>query len=812
MPPNAVVLSATTAIGGFLAGIIFGRHNAQRLLRRLLKKNFKLLARDEQRALAALAESGQANLFKHWPRPGVRDQEKRALVASATRYLHNASLLLDKERRAVLLEPKTVKKPKLLAVNNDTRVDQFYWLRDDSRSDPEVLQHLKDEDDYTLAVLEPTKELQESLYKELRAAIKEDDQSAPQRHGQYFYYRRTEEGKQYKVHCRRAVPQALGPLPQETDDMDDSVKEEVLLDENEEAKHHSFFILTGLEVSPNHQLMGYGVDTVGGEKYALHFKDLSTGKPLLAKPIVDTAGHFVWANDNKTIFYVRKDKLDRPFQVWKHVIGQGGDDELVYHEEDDAFYVGIGRSRSDKLLLISIGSAITSETRWLDADDPDGLWKVAVPRVSDVEYDLYHWGDYAFMLRRDKEKFNSELLVAPLNNLADAAVTLLEHDPEVKLESLAVSRSHLAVFSRSKGLQRATTYKLERPSADLAGPPQLSAPSTIEFEEGAYTLECGAQGDFDSAILRFVYSSLTTPPTVYDINMDTGNRVLKKMTPILGGFNSNNYRMERQWVTSEDGTEVPMSLVYHKDTPRDGTAPCLLYGYGSYEVSIDPDFDQRQLPLLNRGFVYAIAHIRGGGEMGRQWYENGKLLKKMNTFKDFISCAKYLIEKKYTNAQVLCMEGRSAGGLLIGATLNLAPELFCAAIAGVPFVDCLTTMLDPTIPLTVIEYEEWGNPEQQEYYDYIKSYSPVDNVRRTKYPHLFVSAGLHDPRVGYWEPAKWVAQMRLMKENDTLLLFKCEMGAGHFSKSGRFERLRELALEQAFLLYCVGRTDAAKLA
>eukprot|EP00878_Enallax_costatus_P023740 GHUV01025278.1.p1 GENE.GHUV01025278.1~~GHUV01025278.1.p1 ORF type:complete len:552 (+),score=140.91 GHUV01025278.1:456-2111(+) len=532
-------------------------------------------------------------------------------------------------------------------------------------------------------------------------------------------------------------------------------------------------------------------------------------------PIPGTSGDVMWANDNNTLFYIVKDHLDRPHKVLRHNIGQQGDDQVVYEEKDEAFYVGIGRSHSEQLLYIHSGSAVTSETSYLSADNPTGNFTVILPRTQDVEYSVSHHpgsnsssgggssgsGGWFLMVYRDPSKPNSELRVAPVDDPSQQKV-LLPHRDDVKLEHASVGAKWIVVSERSRAQQSVVIYRVPEGGAV---PESLTDGQKVEFEEPAYSLSGGLTGDFDSQVLRLRYSSLTTPPSVYDQRMDTGKRALKKVQPILGGFNKEDYVTERLWATAPDGVQVPISLVYRKGMAKlDGSDPLLLHGYGSYEMPYDPGFNRDQLSLVDRGWTVAIAHIRGGGDMGRMWYEDGKYLKKKNTFLDFVACAEHLIKEKYTSPAHMAIEGRSAGGLLMGAVTNMRPDLFNAVVMGVPFVDCLTTMLDETIPLTTIEWEEWGNPQKPDYYKYMKSYSPLDNVKAQDYPNILVTAGLHDPRVGYWEPAKLVAKLRELKTDNHLLLFKCEMGAGHFSVTGRFERLKEKAFEYGFLLKTAG--------
>eukprot|EP00887_Chlorella_sp_A99_P007435 scaffold2.g7435.t1 len=820
-------------------------------LNRLVNGNLRLFRGEQRAQLRALASGSRRFLLRGWPAPGVADEQKRLLVSLAAAGASGGEV--EAARLQVLQPPRAERHVKLLETHGDVREDAYYWLRDDEREDPAVLAYLQQENAYTKAVLADTEDLQAELYREMRGRIQEADQSTPVRRGAFvqcsapiaqfegwYYYTRTLEGQQYAVHCRRAVPAAAGP-PSEADIMDESVPgapllpppsppvseccdalaiaalEEVLLDENEAAKKHEFYMVAG-------QLLAWGEDTVGGEKFTLHVKDLASGARLLARPIPDTAGDVAWANDNAALFYVTKDKLDRPFKVWRHSIGTDpSQDVLVYHEEDESFYIGLGRSRSEQLLYIHAGaraagrgqaqhsmegegeggSAVTSEVRYVRADEPAAEWTVVRPRESEVEYSAAHRGDHLFLTLRDTARPNSELLVAPLSD-PSATTTLLPHRDDVKLEHVEVCKDFLVTFERINGLQQAIVYKLDGPGAPAA----LGGGAPIAFEEAAYELSAGAQGDWESPVLRLHYTSLRTPDTVLDYNMASGQRAVKKVQPVLGGFDPERYKTERLWAAAPDGVKVPISLVYRSDLVRlDGSAPMLLDAYGSYEVSNDPDFRSTRLSLVDRGFVFAIAHVRGGGEMGRRWYETGKYLQKKNTFMDFIACAEHLIAECYTSPARLCIEGRSAGGLTMGASLNMRPDLFSAAILGVPFVDCLTTMLDETIPLTTIEWEEWGNPADPQYYEYMRSYSPVDNVKPQAYPNVLITAGLHDPRVGYWEPAKFAACLREAKTDRNLLLLKVDLGAGHFSKSGRFDRLHEVAVEWAFLLKVQGMLD-----
>ena len=819
-------------------------------LNRMMNGNLKLFSTSKDRNLLHRLASNASSryILKGWPSRGTGDPLKHRLIAAAASSTTD-SAELESARLALLQPPLSAKKSTILEQHGDKREDFFYWHRDDDRKDKHVIAHLEAENSYTKAVLADTEALQEQLYKEMRGRIKEEDVSVPQRHDKHFYYTRTLEGQQYAVHCRRALsPAALALPPSENDTIltsnsdnatnQQSGEEEILLDENEEAAKHSFYMVGGFAVSQDEHLLAWGEDTKGNESYTLRVKDLRTGKELLAKPIPETAGNCCFANDNKTLFYVTKDAMDRPYKVWKHTVGSDNDEEdvLVYHETDESFYVGIGRSRSEKLITIHSGSAITSEVLILNADTPDGIFRPVLARKHDVEYSVDHRGQQLLVTIRDENRPNQEVLAIPFDITATInspivedereMSVLLPHSKAVQIEHIELSRDFLVSFERHQGLQQAIIHTLPPNNEDSPITPASLANGgqPVSFEEPAYELSCGSCGDYDSPILRLHYTSLTTPDTIFDYNMVSNNRKVKKVQPVLGGFDSSAYKTERLWAEAPSGhgddntdndnnsdkVKVPISLVYRPDLIRlDGSNPLLLDAYGSYQSCNDPDFRSSRLSLIDRGFIFAIAHVRGGGELGRYWYEDGKFFKKKNTFTDFIACAEHLIANKYTTPSKLCIEGRSAGGLTMGAVITMRPDLFCAAVIGVGFLDCLTTMLDETIPLTVIEWEEWGNPvESRKVYDYMKSYSPLDNVLPAEYPHILATAGLHDPRVGYWEVSKFVARMRdaQLKEGNMLLL-KCEMGAGHFSVSGRFERLKEVALEYAFLLKTQGMLE-----
>ncbi|KAK1435949.1 hypothetical protein QVD17_01722 [Tagetes erecta] len=709
---------------------------------------------------------------------------------------------------SITLQPPVAKKVKHeMEMFGDVRVDNYYWLRDDSRSNPEIISHLQQENAYTDSIMSGTKHLEEEIYAELRGRIKEDDISAPIRKGPYYYYERTLEGKEYVQHCRRLV-QNSEPVPSVHDIMatgPDASPEHVILDENVKAKEHAYYSIDAFEVSPNHKLVAYAEDTKGDEIYTVHVIDAETRAPV-GEPLVGVTSYIEWAGD-EALLYITMDEILRPYKVWFHKLGTNQSTDLcLYHEKDDTFSLDLEASESKKYLFVGSESKTTRSIFYLDISKPENGLIVLTPRLEGTDTSVSHRGNHFFIKRRSDEAFNSELLACPLNDVT-ATTMLLPHRESVKIQGISLFSDHLVVYEREKGLPRVTFYSLPAVGEPLQS---LKGGQTVDFIDPVYSVE-PAESQFSSSILRFSYSSLRTPSSTYDYDMNTGVSIVKKLETILGGFDSSNYVTKREWAVAQDGTLVPISIVYRKDLVKlDGSDPMLLYGYGSYEMCVDPRFKASRLSLLDRGFTYAIAHIRGGGEMGRKWYENGKYLHKKNTFTDFIDSAEYLIEKKYCTKEKLCIEGRSAGGLLIGAVLNMRPDLFKAAVAGVPFVDVVTTMLDPTIPLTTAEWEEWGDPRKEEYYYYMKSYSPVDNVKAQNYPAILVTAGLNDPRVLYSEPAKFVAKLREMKTDENLLLFKCEMGAGHFSKSGRFEKLQEDAFTYAFILKILNMVPAPR--
>lgn len=666
--------------------------------------------------------------------------------------------------------------PTTLEKHGDIRIDNYFWLND--RENPEVIEYLNKENDYYNTVTADSKEFQKELFKEMKSRIKEDDESVPYLYKGYYYITRFEKGNDYPIYSRKK-----GSL---------DAKEEIMFNCNEMAKGQKYFQLSGISISMNNQYATFALDTVGRRIYNLQVKDLATGK-ILSDKILNTSGNSTWANDNKTIFYTKQDpKTLRSDKVYKHKLGtDASNDELVYFEEDDTFNVSVSKEKSRKYIVIEASSTLTTESRILLADDPDSQFKIFQKRVRGVEYSISHYGDSFYVLTNMDKAINFKLMKTPETKTSKENWTdIIPHRKDVLIEDIEIFKEYLVVSERSNGLN-----KIHIKSWNGKGEYYLP------FESETYTAYTSTNVDFDTEILRYGYQSLATPSSVIDFNMKTKTKEIKKEQQVLGGqFDKDNYIEERIWATAVDGTKVPISMVYRKELKKDGKNPLLLYAYGSYGISIDPYFSSTRLSLLDRGFIFAIAHIRGGEDLGRQWYEDGKLLKKKNTFTDFIDCSKFVIKQKYTSPKHLYAEGGSAGGLLMGAIVNMAPELYNGVIAQVPFVDVMTTMLDDSIPLTTGEYDEWGNPNVKKYYDYMRSYSPYDNVKAQGYPNMYVSTGLHDSQVQYWEPAKWVAKLRVTKTNDNLLFLNTNMDAGHGGASGRFEALKELAKEFSFLV------------
>ncbi|MBD2093155.1 S9 family peptidase [Microcoleus sp. FACHB-1515] len=658
-------------------------------------------------------------------------------------------------------------------LHGDERPDPYFWLRD--RDNPEVIAYLEAENTYTEIMMQHTRSLQETLYKEMLSRIQEDDLSVPYRDGEFYYYTRTETGKSYPIHCRKQ-----GSL---------DAPEEILLDQNELAEGQEYFRLGVFEVSPNHQLLAYAIDTTGAERYTLFFLNLET-RELYPEKITDTYASFEWGNDNRTVFYTKVDDAHRPDKLFRHQLGTAIDtDQLIFHEPDDAYFLFVVKTRSQKFILLGLASKITSEVHYLDADAPMGEFQVIRPRTTGIEYSIEHHTDY-FYIVTNEDALNFKLMRAPIANPAiEHWETVIPPDETVFLEGISAFADHLVIYNREAGLPTVRVRKLS-----------TQEEHAIEFPEPTYEVSESVNPEFNTKILRFAYTSLITPLSIFDYDLDNQMRELKKETPVLGGYDRTQYKSERVQAIAPDGTAVPLSILYKVGTERNGRNPLLLTGYGSYGYSYPDSFSSGRLSLLDRGVVLAIAHIRGGSELGRNWYENGKFLHKQNTFSDFIACAEFLIQAGWTSSNQLAISGGSAGGLLVGAVINQRPDLFRAAIAQVPFVDVVTTILDTSLPLSATEWEEWGNPNDKEFYDYMKAYSPYDNVQPKDYPALLITAGLNDPRVSYWEPAKWTAKLRSLKTDDHILLLKTNMGAGHGGASGRYDRLKEIAFEYAFLL------------
>ena len=666
--------------------------------------------------------------------------------------------------------------PTKLEKFGDERVDNYFWLNE--RENPEVIDYLKKENDYYKKMTADTRVFQKVLFEEMKSRIKEDDESVPYLYNSYFYFTRYEKGKDYPIYSRKK--ESL------------TSKEEIMFDCNLLAKGHSYFQLGGLSISPDNKYATFAIDTTGRRIYTLKIKNLVTNE-ILDDLIENSSGESTWANDNKTIFYTHQDKLTlRSDKIFKHKLGvNSANDVLVYEEKDDTFNVDVSKEKSKKYIVISSSSTLTTESRILLADNPDGKFTVFQKRVRGLEYDIAHFGDSFYVVTNKDKATNFKLMKTSESATSkDNWVDLIPHREDVLLEDIEIFKNYLVVEERYNGLNKIRIISLN-------GGEEYYLP----FDSETYTAYTTTNVDFDTDILRYSYQSMKTPSSVIDFNMKTKVKEVKKEQQVLGGqFDKENYIEERIWAIAKDGTKVPISMVYRKDIKKNGNNPLLLYAYGSYGHSMDATFSSTRLTLLDRGFIFAIAHIRGGEDLGRQWYEDGKLLKKKNTFTDFIDCSKFVIEQKYTSPEHLYAEGGSAGGLLMGVIVNLAPELFKGVIAQVPFVDVITTMLDETIPLTTGEYDEWGNPNTKKYYNYMLSYSPYDNLKKQPYPNMYVSTGLQDSQVQYWEPAKWVAKLRTVKNDNTVLYLDTNMDAGHGGASGRFEAIKELAKEYSFLL------------
>ena len=666
--------------------------------------------------------------------------------------------------------------PTALEKFDDIRIDNYFWLND--RENPEVIDYLNKENEYYQEMTAHTNNFQKELFEEMKSRIKEDDQSVPYLYNGYYYITRFETGSDYPIYSRKK-----GSL---------SANEEIMFNCNELAKGHKYFKLGGLSVSSDNQYIAFSVDTVGRRIYTVQIKNLVTGE-LFNDKIENTTGDSTWANDNLTLFYTRQDEQTlRSDKVFKHKLNSDSvNDSLVYFEKDDTYSVEVTKEKSKKYIVISSSSTMTTEFRTLLADQPDGDFKVFQKRVRGLEYDIAHFGDHFYVLTNKDDATNFKLMKTPeLATAKENWVDFIAHREDVLIEDIDIFSHFLVITERFNGLN---TIRIMPWSGEGA--------YYLPFESETYTAYTSTNVDFDTDILRYGYQSMATPASIIDFNMKTKEKEVMKEQQVLGNkFDKNNYIEERVWATAQDGTKVPISMVYRKELKKDGSNPLLQYAYGSYGYSMDATFSSTRLSLLDRGFIFAIAHIRGGEDLGRQWYEDGKLLNKKNTFTDFIECSNFLIAEKYTSPSHLYAEGGSAGGLLMGVIANMAPELYNGIIAQVPFVDVVTTMLDDTIPLTTGEYDEWGNPNIKKYYNYIKTYSPYDNVKAQDYPSIYVSTGLHDSQVQYWEPAKWVAKLRVFKTDNNAIYLDTNMNAGHGGASGRFEALKELAKEFSFLL------------
>ncbi len=685
--------------------------------------------------------------------------------------------------------PIAKKQDSLLTIHGDTRVDPYFWMRltDEQKNaevpdeqTQEVLDYLNGENAYTKAVMIKTEPLQERLFDEIVGRIKKDDESVPYFSNGYWYYSKFEEGKEYRIHCRRK-----GNM---------EAPEEVFFDENERAEGQAYYALGGMSVSQDNKLLAFGEDLVSRRIYTIRFKNLETGE-ILADELTNAQGGGAWANDNETYFYTTKNSVSLLSEkIWRHKLGTAAsNDVMVYHETDPSFYIGVGKTKSDQYIVIGESSTLVSDYLILDANQPEGEFKRFTPRGDNHEYSIEHFEDKWYILTNDQAT-NFRLMETPVDATDMSNWTeVIPHRDDVLLDGMEVFKEHLVVSERKNALSYLRVMNQKTHEEHY-----------IDFGEEVYVAYISTNPEFETNLLRFGYSSMTTPVSTIDYNMDTREKDVKKVQEVVGGHNPDEYVTERLWATARDGAKVPMSVVYKKGVQKNGEAPLLLYAYGSYGATMDPWFSSTRLSLLDRGFIYVIAHIRGSQAMGRQWYDNGKMLNKMNTFNDYIDCSKYLIENDYTSSEHLYAMGGSAGGLLMGAVANMAPELYNGVIAAVPFVDVVSTMLDETIPLTTNEFDEWGNPKNKEYYDYMLSYSPYDNVEAKNYPNMLITTGLFDSQVQYWEPAKWCAKLRDLKTDQNILMMHTNMEAGHGGASGRFKRYRETALDYAFMMMLEG--------
>lgn len=683
--------------------------------------------------------------------------------------------------------PIADKHPEELTIHNHTRIDNYSWMRlsDEQKIAKEkdeqtikVEAYLNAENDYFNKAMNHTNDFQETLFEEMKGRIKEDDESVPYFRNGYFYITRFEKGSQYPIYARK----------KETLEAD----EEIMFDVNDEAEGYEYFQLGGLNISSDNKLVAFSTDTVSRRQYTIQIKNLETGE-ILSDKIENTTGGSVWANDNKTLFYTKKDPVTlRSEKIYRHTLGTDTSEDIeVFHEEDDTFGVYVYKTKSHKYLVIGSHNTISSEFRIISADTPFGEWKVIQPRERDLEYSLTHYGDHFYIQTNKDSAINFKLMKTPVDKTEKENWTdVIPHREDTLLEDVSIFKEYLVIEERTNGLNRIRIKRWD-------GTDDYYLP----FDEETYSVGVYANPEFDSEIIRYSYNSMTTPVSVVDFNMKDQSKDVKKEQEVLGGkFDKNNYKSERLWATARDGKKVAISLVYHKDTKLGKDTPLLQYAYGSYGYTISDGFSTTRLSLLDRGFVYALAHIRGSQYLGREWYDDGKMLNKKNTFYDFIDCSKFLIENKYTSADHLYAMGGSAGGLLMGAIVNMSSELYNGIVAAVPFVDVISTMLDESIPLTTGEFDEWGNPKNKEYYDYILSYSPYDQVEAKKYPNMLITTGYFDSQVQYWEPAKWIAKLRELKTDNNILLMHTDMDTGHGGASGRFDALKETARDYTFFL------------
>jgi oligopeptidase B len=702
--------------------------------------------------------------------------------------VYQPSILLTKTD---ITAPVVEKSAEEMTMFGDTRVDNYYWMKlsDEQKmaetpdeKTAKVLDYLNAENAYREQMMSHTDSFQLRLFEEIKGRIKQTDMSVPYKENGYFYITRYEEGKEYPIISRKK------------DNLE--AAEEIMLNVNELADGYSYFNVGGTSVSPDNSILAYGEDTVSRRQYHIRFKNLTDGS-MLPDLIPNTTGSIVWGNDNKTVFYTLKDAALRSYKVMRHTLGTDTSKDVeIFLEEDETFGAYIGKTKSNQYLIIASYATLSQEFRILDANNPTGSFSIFQTREENLEYSIDHYGDNWYIRTNMDSADNFKIMKTPLSATTKENWTeVIEHRPDVLIEDFDLFKNHMVLSERVNGITNIRIFPWE------------GTPHYVNFGEETYAASTSTNKDFDTNLLRISYTSLTTPSTTYDYNVNTKELVTLKQQEVIGDFDAKDYQSERMFATATDGTQIPISIVYKRGFEKDGTRPLMLYGYGSYGISMEPSFSSVRLSLLDRGFAFAIAHVRGGQEMGRQWYEDGKFLEKKNTFTDFIACADYLLKEKYTNTDKLFASGGSAGGLLMGAVVNMRPELWRGIVAAVPFVDVVTTMLDETIPLTTGEFSEWGNPKEEEYYHYMKSYSPYDNVVAQDYPAMLITTGFHDSQVQYWEPAKWIAKLRELKTDNNPLLMYCNMETGHGGASGRFSRLREVAREYAFILDLAGLAE-----